>query len=98
MRYATLASLFLCAFTAQTLSQQDEKVTFHVTSVSQADATDYCTTGKYSGGWPTFDFFHSDTTTEVAAPFAVFERACPELSRRVRFRQPIARALRLLLL
>jgi hypothetical protein len=41
MRYATFASIILLAFTARAMSQQ--KVTFHVTSVSQADATDYCT-------------------------------------------------------
>jgi hypothetical protein len=48
MRYVTLASIIFLTFTAQATSQQDEKVSFHVTSVSQADATDYCTTGKCS--------------------------------------------------
>jgi hypothetical protein len=41
------------------------------------------------GGWGT-------TRTEAAALFAVFERACPELSRRVRTRRPIAREISLL--
>jgi hypothetical protein len=41
MRYATFASIILLAFTARAVCQR--QVTFHVTSVSQADATDYCT-------------------------------------------------------
>jgi hypothetical protein len=41
MRHVTLASIILLALTAKAVSQQ--KITFHVTSVSQADATDYCT-------------------------------------------------------
>jgi len=32
-------------------------------------------------GWHTFEFLAGTTTTEAAAPFGVFERACPELSR-----------------
>src|SRR5437879_1508460 len=37
-----------------------------------------------TGGWPRFDFYAGTATTEAAAPFAVFKRACPELRRRVR--------------
>jgi len=37
-----------------------------------------------TGGWLTFDSCADTTTTEATAPFVVFERACPELSRRVR--------------
>jgi|ERR1700677_2488241 hypothetical protein len=48
MRYVTFASIILLTMTAQAPSQQDEKVTFHVTSVEQSDATDWCTTGKCS--------------------------------------------------
>jgi hypothetical protein len=41
MRHVALATITLLAFAGQAVGQQ--KVTFHVTSVSQADATDYCT-------------------------------------------------------
>jgi hypothetical protein len=48
--------------------------------------------GRKLGGLAAFDFYAGTATTEAAAPFAVFERACPELSRRVRaLRQPIAK-------
>lgn len=39
-------SHILLAFTGQ--ASQDERVSFHVTSVEQGDAQDYCTTGKCS--------------------------------------------------
>ena len=47
MKHTILASIVLLAL-AQQLSSQEEKVLFHVTSVEQGDATDYCTTGKCS--------------------------------------------------
>jgi hypothetical protein len=47
MRCATLAAIILLSL-AQQVYGQDAKVLFHVTSVSQAEATDWCTTGKCS--------------------------------------------------
>lgn len=47
MKCIALTSIILLAFSARAVSQ-DEKVAFHVSSVSQADATDWCTTGKCS--------------------------------------------------
>ena len=46
MKYIKLAPIILLMFAARAVSQQDEKVTFHVTSVEQGEAPDYCTTGK----------------------------------------------------
>lgn len=65
MRFATLASVIILAFTAQALSQQDEKATFHVASVSQADATDYCTTGKCSATRITVEGYTQDKDAAV---------------------------------
>jgi hypothetical protein len=47
MKYIPLAAIALLAFTGQ-ITGQDEKdrVLFHVTSVEQGEATDYCTTDK----------------------------------------------------
>jgi hypothetical protein len=65
MRYVAFASIILLAFTAQAVSQQDEKVTFHVTSVSQADATDWCTTGKCSATRITVEGYTQDKDAAV---------------------------------
>lgn len=65
MRYNTLASVILLAFAAQAVSQQDEKVTFHVTSVEQSDATDYCTTGKCSATRFTVEGYTQDKDAVV---------------------------------
>lgn len=65
MRHVTLATLILLALTAQALSQQDEKVNFHVTSVSQADATDWCTTGKCSATRITVEGYTQDKDASV---------------------------------
>ena len=65
MRHVTFASIILLAFTAQALNQQDAKVSFHVTSVSQADATDYCTTGKCSATRITVEGYTQDKDAAV---------------------------------
>lgn len=64
MRFVTFASIILLAFTAA-VSQQDEKVTFHVTSVEQSDATDYCTTGKCSATRITVEGYTQDKDAGV---------------------------------
>jgi hypothetical protein len=55
----------LLAFTATAPSQQDEKVTFHVTSVEQGEATDYCTTGKCSATRFTVEGYTQDKDAAV---------------------------------
>lgn len=63
--YATFVSIILLAFTAQAVSQQDERITFHVTSVEQSDATDYCTTGKCSATRITVEGYTQDKDASV---------------------------------
>jgi hypothetical protein len=58
-------SVALVALTAQAASQQDAKVAFHVTSVSQGDATDYCTTGKCSATRITVEGYTQDKDAAV---------------------------------
>jgi hypothetical protein len=65
MRHVTLATIILLVSAAQTLSQQGEKVSFHVTSVSQADATDWCTTGKCSATRITVEGYTQDKDAAV---------------------------------
>jgi hypothetical protein len=66
--YLVLAILILTVlhFGRSTLAgQSDEKITFHVTSVSQADATDYCTTGKCSATRFTVEGYTQDKDAAV---------------------------------
>jgi len=65
MKYIIFASIALIAFIARAGSQQDEKVTFHVTSVSQTEATDYCTTGKCSATRFTVEGYTQDKDAAV---------------------------------
>lgn len=64
MKKYVLASIVLLAFARQ-LSSQDEKVLFHVTSVEQGDATDYCTTGKCSATRFTVEGYTRDKDASV---------------------------------
>ena len=72
-RYLGLAILILAVsnyFVRSTLAQVEhaptgEKVAFHVTSVSQADATDYCTTGKCSATRFTVEGYTQDKDAAV---------------------------------
>jgi hypothetical protein len=63
--------LAILVFTASLLmrstlaAQGDEKIAFHVTSVSQADATDYCTTGKCSATRFTVEGYTQDKDAAV---------------------------------
>ena len=64
MKSLILASIFLVAFAGQ-VSGQDEKVTFHVTSVEQDEAKDYCTTGKCSATRFTVEGYTQDKDASV---------------------------------
>ncbi len=48
MKYFALASIVLVGFIGQVTKGEKDKVRFHVTTVEQGEATDYCTTGKCS--------------------------------------------------
>lgn len=64
MKYVTITSIILLGFAGQ-VSSQDERVSFHVTSVSQAEATDYCTTGKCSATRFTVEGYTQDKDAVV---------------------------------
>jgi len=57
-------SIVLLAFSARAVSQ-DKKVTFHVTSVSQADAPDWCSAGKCSATRITVEGYTQDKDAYV---------------------------------
>lgn len=59
-----LTSMILIAFAVPAASEA-EKVTFHVTSVSQSDATDWCTTGKCSATRITVEGYTPDKDAVV---------------------------------
>jgi hypothetical protein len=63
MKFVALASLVLFEFSGQVSSH--EKITFHVTSVEQGDATDYCTTGKCSATRFTVEGYTQDKDAAV---------------------------------
>jgi hypothetical protein len=64
MRYVKLASIILLAFIGRAFCQ-DDKVSFHVTSVSQADANDWCTTRKCSATRITVEGYTQDKDAAV---------------------------------
>jgi len=64
MKSLILASIFLVALAGQLFSQ-DERVLFHVTSVEQGDAADYCTTDKCSATRFTVEGYTQDKDAVV---------------------------------
>jgi hypothetical protein len=64
MRHATLASIIILAVAGQ-VSSQDEKAVFHVTSVEQEEAKDYCTTGKCSATRFTVEGYTQDKDADI---------------------------------
>jgi hypothetical protein len=60
-----LASLCLLVALAQQVASQNSRVLFHVTSVEQGDATDYCTTGKCSATRFTVEGYTQDKDVVV---------------------------------
>lgn len=65
MKHAPFAVIIFLAFAVPAGSQQDERVTFHVTSVEQSDATEYCTTGKCSATRFTVEGYTQDKDASV---------------------------------
>jgi hypothetical protein len=64
MKCIALTSIILIAFAARAASE-DEKVTFHVTSVSVGDAPDWCTEGKCSATRITVEGYTQDKDAYV---------------------------------
>lgn len=64
MKNELLASIFLLATTGQVFGQNG-KILFHVTSVEQGDANDYCTTGECSATRFTVEGYTQDKDAAV---------------------------------
>lgn len=64
MKYVALASIVLLASTGQ-ISSQDDRVSFHVTSVEQDEAKDYCSSDKCSATRFTVEGYTQDKESVV---------------------------------
>jgi len=65
MKHLALASIALLAFTGQIISQEKDKVLFHVTSVEQDEAKDTCSPDKCSATRFTVEGYTQDKDVTV---------------------------------